>query len=64
MVVEWKEREYDTIDALALVDEAYMDALGDCGLKNFLLTSYLRAQPELLRFIMDAWDVDDEVLFL
>lgn len=64
MVVEWRERENDDVDALALEDEACMDALRDCGLKKFFLTSYLRAQPELLRFIMDAWDIEDQVFRL
>lgn len=64
MVVEWREREHDAVDALALEDEACMDALRDCGLKKFFLTSYLCAQPKLLRFIMDAWDVDDQVFRL
>ena len=41
-----------------------MDALRDCGLKKFFLTSYLRAQPELLQFIVDAWDIDDQVFRL
>ena len=64
MVVEWKEREHDAVDAMALEDEACMDALRDCGLKKFFLTSYLRAQPELLQFIVDAWDIDDQVFCL
>jgi len=34
MVVEWKEREHDSVDALVIEDEASMDALRDCGLKN------------------------------
>ena len=55
MVVEWKEREHDAVDALTIADEGCMNALRDCGLKNFFLTSYLRAQPELLQFIVDAW---------
>ena len=64
MVIEWKEREHDAMDALAIEDEACMDALRDCGLKKFFLTPYLRAQPELLRFIIDAWDVEDQVFQL
>jgi len=64
MVVEWKEREHDVVDAMALEDEACMDALRDYGLKKFFLTSYLRAQPELLQFIVDAWDIDDQVFRL
>lgn len=64
MVVEWKEREHDDVDALALEDEGCMNALRDCGLKKFFLTPYLRAQPELLQFIVDLWDVDDQVFHL
>jgi len=64
MVIEWKEREHDAVDALAIEDEACMDALRDCGLKKFFLTPYLRAQPELLRFIIDARDVKDQVFRL
>jgi len=64
MVVEWKEREHDDVDALALEDEGCMNALRDCGLKKFFLTPYLRAQPELLQFIVDLWYVDDQVFHL
>lgn len=41
MVVEWKEREHDAIDALELEDEGCMNTLRDYGLKKFFLTSYL-----------------------
>lgn len=64
MEIVWKEIEHDAVDTLALEDEACMDALRDCGLKKFFLTPYLRAQPELLRFIIDAWDVDNQVFRL
>lgn len=64
MVVKWKEWEHDVVDAMAIEDEGCMNALRDCGLKKFLLTSYLRAQPALLQFIVDAWDVDDQVFRL
>ena len=64
MVVEWREREHDAIDAMEIEDDACMDALRDCGLKKFFLTSYLRAQHELLRFIVDAWDTEDQVFHL
>jgi len=61
MVVEWKEREDDAVDALAIEYKGCMNALRDCGLKKFFLTSYLQAQPELLQLIVDAWDVDDQL---
>lgn len=61
MVVQWKEREHDSVDALAIEDEACMNALRDCGLKKFFLTPYLRAQPKLLQYIVDLWDVNNQV---
>lgn len=64
MEIVWKEREHDAVDALTLEDEACMDALRDCGLKKFFLTPYLHAQPELLRFIIDSWDTEDQVFRL
>lgn len=64
MAIIWKEREHDAVDALALEDEACMDALRDCGLKKFFLRPYICAQPELLRFIIDAWDTEDQVFRL
>lgn len=64
MVVQWKEREHDSVDTLALEDEECMNALRDCGLKKFFLTPYLCAQPELLQYIVDLWDVNDQVFHL
>jgi len=64
MSIEWREREHEAIDAMEMEDDACMDALRDCGLKKFFLTSYLRTQPELLRFIVDAWDIEDQVFRL
>ena len=64
MVVVWKEQEHDIVDASAIEDEGCMNALRDCGLKKYFLTSSLRAQPELLQFIIDAWDVDNLVFRL
>ena len=49
---------------MEMEDDACMDDLRDYGLKKFFLTSYLRAQPELLRFIVDAWDTEDQVFRL
>jgi len=61
MVVEWKEREHDSVDELAIEDEACMDALRDCGLKKFFPTPYLQAQPELLQYLINILDENDQV---
>lgn len=34
MVVQWKEREHDRVDALTIEDEACMNSLRDYGPKN------------------------------
>lgn len=61
MVIVWKEREHDQVDTLALVDEDCMEALRACGLKKYFLLSYLRAQPELLQYLVNLWDVQEQV---
>jgi len=61
MVMTWKEREHDQVDTLALADEDCMEALRACGLKKFFMLSYLRTQPELLQYLIDLWDVEEQV---
>ena len=48
MMIEWKEREHSEEYEMAMDNEACMNALRDCNLKNLFLTPCLRAQPELL----------------
>ena len=64
MVIEWKEREHGEEDELAMENEACMNALKNCGLKNFFLTPCLWAQPELLQYLVSIWDENEEVFKL
>ena len=64
MVIEWKEREHGEEDEMAMENEACMNALKKCGLKKFFLTPYLRAQPELLEYLVSIWDENEEVFKL
>lgn len=64
MVIEWKEREDEQIDQMALEDPNYLDALGNCGLLKFFLTPGLQAQPELLHNLISLWDVAWEVFVI
>lgn len=61
MVLQWKEREHDQEDTLALANEDCMEALRACRLKKSFLLSYLRAQTELLRYLINLWDEQDQV---
>ena len=58
MVIEWKEREHNEEDELAMENKRCMEALRDCGLKKFFLTLCLGAQPELLQNLISLWDED------
>ena len=41
-------------------NEQCMDALQNFGLKKFFLTPCLRAQPELLQYLISIWDENEE----
>ena len=41
-----------------------MEALKNYGLKNFFLTPCLRAQPELLQYLINIWDKNQEKFIL
>ena len=60
MVIEWKEREHSEEDELAMADEKCMNALRNCELNKFFLTPCLRAQPELLQYLISIWDENEE----
>ena len=64
MVIEWKEREDGEEEELAMEKETCMNALKNCGLKNFFLTPCLRAQPELLQYLISIWDENEQVFKL
>ena len=61
MAIEWKEREHGDEDEEAMQNQNCMNALRDCGLKKFFLTPCLRAQPELLQYLINLWDENDQV---
>ena len=61
MVIEWKEREQSEEDELAMDNERCMEALRDCGLKNLSMTLFLKAQPELLQYLISIWDEDQKL---
>ena len=60
MVIEWKEQEHSEEDKLAMENERCMEAPRDYGLKKFFMTPCLRAQPELLQYLISIWDEDEE----
>ena len=63
MVIEWKEREHNDNNEVSMGNERCMKALRDHGLKKFFLTPCLRAQLELLQYLINIWDEDQENSF-
>ena len=64
MAIEWKEQEHGDEDEQAMQSQACMNALRDCGLKKFFLMPCLRAQLELLQYLISIWDENEQVFRL
>ena len=48
-MLEWKEREHEANDQVALNDRVTMESLRNCGLFKFFMCPGLRVQPLLLQ---------------
>jgi hypothetical protein len=56
MLLEWREREHDEVDATVERDPGAQMALKICGLYNFWDLKGMRAQVILLQLLMDYLD--------
>jgi len=59
MAFQWQERVHDNEDIVAFGDAGCLDAMRACGLLKFFLTPRLRAQPDLLEFLIRSWSPVD-----
>ena len=59
MVIEWKEREHNNDDEFSMGDPNFLDVIRNCGLLKFFLVLCLRAQPDLLQYLVGAWDPNE-----
>lgn len=64
MEIEWKERKHQRIDQMALEDPDYLDALRNYGLLKFFMTLGLWAQPKLLQYLINLWDIGREAFMI
>jgi hypothetical protein len=60
MYVHWRERENEDIDLLVGEDPNATTALAQCGLLKFFQCPFMRAQPRLLKTLVDYWHPDGE----
>jgi hypothetical protein len=64
MVLEWREREHEEVDAAMDHDLVAQVALKICGLYNFWALKGMRDQVRLLDMFMGYWDPDREIFIL
>jgi hypothetical protein len=60
-MLEWREREHEDDDAMALNDLGTINALRQCGLLKLFKIQGMRAQLRLLEYLVHMWDVDQQV---
>ena len=59
-MLEWKEREHEVNDQVALGDWATIMSLRNCGLLKFFMCLRLRVQPLLLQRMVAMWEPDSQ----
>ena len=60
MVIEWREREHEEVDAEIERDERAQQDLKQCGLYKFWTLKGMRAQVRLLQLLVNYWDLEIE----
>jgi hypothetical protein len=64
MVLEWREREHEEVDATVDGDPVAQAALKICGLYKFWALKGMRAQVRVLEMLVGYWDPDGERFIL
>lgn len=56
MALTWREREHEAQDMVVSSDPPMVQYLGNCGLLKFYMILGMRAQLELLDYLVRCWD--------
>ena len=56
----WWEREHEEVDEVVINHQPTLQALRACGLYKFWAISGMRAQVDLLTWLVSKWDVQDQ----
>jgi hypothetical protein len=60
MVIEWREREHEEIDAVVGRDARAQKYLKRCGLYKFWSLKGMRAHVRLIQLLINYWDLETE----
>lgn len=63
-MVDWKEIEHEDVDTQTMNDPNCLEYLRDCGLLKFFLTPGMQAQPKLIRYLINLWDINHEIFVI
>ena len=64
MAIKWKERGHEAEDHQVAQDPKCINALRNCGFLKIFRTTGLRAQNELLHYLINLWDIDREIFII
>jgi len=64
MVLEWREREHETLDNEVIENDQALEALRQCRLKKFFEMNGMHAQPWMLEMLVGYWDPNVEAFML
>ena len=53
----WREREHEEVDEATMIHQPTLKVLRACGLFKFWAISGMRAQVDLLTWLVSKWDV-------
>ena len=56
----WQEREHEEVDEAAMIHSPTLQVLRACQLIKFWAISGMRAQVDLLTWLVNQWDVQDQ----
>lgn len=63
-MVDWKEQEHEDVDTQAMDDPNFLDSLRACRILKLFLTPGMWAQPDLLRCLINLWDINHEIFVI
>ena len=60
----WREREHEDVDDAAMLHFPTMQALKACGIYKFWAIQGMRAQVDLLTWLVNRWNVQDQCFII
>ena len=63
-MLEWRECEHEAVDDMAMNNPAIMRTLRDFSLYKFRAIQGMRAQVELMTWLVNKWDVQEQCFII